>query len=299
MSAHTVLEVDGLTKRFGSLTAVNNLSFTVKAGSILGFLGPNGSGKSTTMRMIMGLNAPTSGTARINGVAYRNLAKPANTVGAVVDGVGHTPGLRAIDELAIAAASVGIARTRCEEVLDMVGLTAAASRRVSGFSLGMRQRLGLAHALLGDPELLLLDEPANGLDPQGIQWVREMLRQLAGEGRAILVSSHLLAEVAKLADDVLVIGHGKAIATGSVDELTRGDATVTVRCDNPAALTAALQAQGARVSEHGDRLSVSGMISDDVGRAASNAGVVLYELSAQHTDLEQVFLQLTDGENIR
>jgi ABC-2 type transport system ATP-binding protein len=299
MPGTVILELDGLTKKFGSLTAVDNLSFTLHTGSILGFLGPNGSGKSTTMRMIVGLTTPTSGQALINGVAYRDLTAPAHTVGAVVDGVGHTSGLRAIDELAIAARSVGIGRARCEEVLDIVGLTAAAGRRIGGFSLGMRQRLGLAHALLGDPQLLLLDEPANGLDPQGIQWVRELLRRLASEGRAILVSSHLLAEVAKLADDVVVIRHGAAIARGSVEELTAGKASVSVAAGDPDALAATLTAKGAGVVLANGRLTVTGMTARQVGEAAFAAGIVVHELAASHNDLEDAFLDLTQGEGIR
>lgn len=299
MTATTVLELDAVTKQFGSLTAVDNLSFTLRQGSILGFLGPNGSGKSTTMRMIVGLTAPTKGRALINGVPYRNLTNPIRTVGAVVDGVGFTPGLRAIDELTIAAKSVGIGHQRCEEVLDMVGLTAAAGRKIGGFSLGMRQRMGLAHALLGDPELLLLDEPANGLDPQGIQWVRELLRSLADEGRAILVSSHLLTEVAKLADDVLVIRHGAAVAKGTIAELTTGTAKITVVANNPTALAQQLTAHGAVVMRTSDTLTVTNLSAEQVGQVAFDAGIVLHQLASTHTDLEAAFLELTQGEGIR
>lgn len=299
MTANTVLELNGVTKQFGPLTAVDDLSFSMRAGSILGFLGPNGSGKSTTMRIIVGLTAPTKGQALINGVPYRKLNDPVRTVGAIVDGVGNTPGLRAIDELMIAAKSVGIGPKRCEEVLDTVGLTAAAGRRVGGFSLGMRQRLGLAHALLGDPELLLLDEPANGLDPQGIQWVRELLRSLAAEGRAILVSSHLLSEVAKLADDVLVIRHGAAIAKGTIAELTSGTAKLTVQANDPALLAERLSANGAAVMRTGDTLSVTGLDAQQVGQLAFDAGIVLHQLASSHTDLEEAFLELTQGEGIR
>lgn len=299
MTTNTVLELNGVTKQFGSLTAVDDLSFSMRAGSILGFLGPNGSGKSTTMRIIVGLTAPTKGQALINGVPYRKLTDPVRTVGAIVDGVGNTPGLRAIDELMIAAKSVGIGPKRCEEVLETVGLTAAAGRRVGGFSLGMRQRLGLAHALLGDPELLLLDEPANGLDPQGIQWVRELLRSLAAEGRAILVSSHLLSEVAKLADDVLVIRHGATIAKGTIAELTSGTAKLTVQANDPALLAERLSANGAAVMRTGDTLSVTGLDAQQVGQLAFDAGIVLHQLASSHTDLEEAFLELTQGEGIR
>lgn len=299
MTTSSVLELNGVTKQFGSLTAVDDLSFSMRAGSILGFLGPNGSGKSTTMRIIVGLTAPTKGQALINGVPYRKLTDPVRTVGAIVDGVGNTPGLRAIDELMIAAKSVGIGRKRCEEVLETVGLTAAAGRRVGGFSLGMRQRLGLAHALLGDPELLLLDEPANGLDPQGIQWVRELLRSLAAEGRAILVSSHLLSEVAKLADDILVIRHGATIAKGTIAELTSGTAKLTVQANDPAVLAERLSANGAAVMRTGDTLSVTGLDAQQVGQLAFDAGIVLHQLASSHTDLEEAFLELTQGEGIR
>ena len=299
MTTSSVLELNGVTKQFGSLTAVDDLSFSMRAGSILGFLGPNGSGKSTTMRIIVGLTAPTKGQALINGVPYRKLTDPVRTVGAIVDGVGNTPGLRAIDELIIAAKSVGIGRKRCEEVLETVGLTAAAGRRVGGFSLGMRQRLGLAHALLGDPELLLLDEPANGLDPQGIQWVRELLRSLAAEGRAILVSSHLLSEVAKLADDILVIRHGATIAKGTIAELTSGTAKLTVQANDPAVLAERLSANGAAVMRTGDTLSVTGLDAQQVGQLAFDAGIVLHQLASSHTDLEEAFLELTQGEGIR
>ena len=299
MTTSSVLELNGVTKQFGSLTAVDDLSFSMRAGSILGFLGPNGSGKSTTMRIIVGLTAPTKGQALINGVPYRKLTDPVRTVGAIVDGVGNTPGLRAIDELMIAAKSVGIGRKRCEEVLETVGLTAAAGRRVGGFSLGMRQRLGLAHALLGDPELLLLDEPANGLDPQGIQWVRELLRSLAAEGRAILVSSHLLSEVAKLADDILVIRHGATIAKGTIAELTSGTAKLTVQANDPAVLAERLSANGAAVMRTGDTLSVTGLDAQQVGQLAFDAGIVLHQLASSHSDLEESFLELTQGEGIR
>lgn len=299
MAGQPVLEVDGLTKRFKDLVAVDDLSFSVNAGSILGFLGPNGSGKSTTMRMIVGLTTPTKGRALINGHTYHQLTNPAHTVGAVVDGVGHTPGLRAIDELVIAAKTIGISKRRCEEVLDIVGLTAAADRRTGGFSLGMRQRLGLAHALLGDPQLLLLDEPANGLDPQGIQWVRETLKALANEGRAILVSSHLLGEVAKLADDVLVIRHGQAVAKGPIAALTQRAAKITVRAANPAALTELLRARGANVDDTDGVLNVTGIDRDVIGDVASQNGIAIYELASSTTDLEDVFLELTEGEGIR
>jgi ABC-2 type transport system ATP-binding protein len=197
--------VRGLTKRYGAQLAVDDLTFEVPAGRVVGFLGPNGSGKSTTMRMIVGLTAPTAGTATLFGRPFHELDAPVRTVGSIVDGVNYHPGRRAIEELRISAAAAGLPRSRCDEVIDLVGLGDAALKRVGQYSLGMRQRLGIGQALLGDPRILLLDEPANGLDPEGIHWVRELLRGLAAEGRAAFVSSHLLGEVSRLADEVVVI----------------------------------------------------------------------------------------------
>src|SRR6516225_8586092 len=215
-----MLNVDHLTKRYGTVTAVDGLSFEVGPGRVTGFLGPNGAGKTTTLRMLLGLAAPTSGTATINGVRYRDLPDPARTVGAALEADCFHPGRSAIEHLQIMATAAGISRRRPAEVLDVVGLTEAARRRVGGFSLGMRQRLTLATTLLGDPGVLILDEPLNGLDPDGIRWMRDLLRQLAGEGRTVLVSSHLLAEAAQTVDDVVVINRGRLAAEGPVAELT-------------------------------------------------------------------------------
>jgi len=215
-----MISVDHLTKRYGTVTAVDGLSFEVGPGRVTGFLGPNGAGKTTTLRMLLGLAAPDSGTATINGVRYRDLPSPARTVGAALDNDNFHPGRSAIEHLRIMATAAGISRRRPAEVLNLAGLTEDAHRRVGAFSLGMRQRLTLATALLGDPEVLIFDEPLNGLDPDGIRWMRGLLHRLAGEGRTVLVSSHLLAEAAQTVEDVVVISHGRLAAEGPVAELT-------------------------------------------------------------------------------
>ena len=296
----TAVSVRGLTKRFGSQVAVDDVSFDVPEGRVVGFLGPNGAGKSTTLRSIVGLTAPNSGTSTIYGTPFHDLQDPANTVGSIVDGVGFHPGRRAIDELRISASAAGLPASRCHEMLELVGLGAAGSKRVGKYSLGMKQRLGLAAAMLGDPKVLLLDEPANGLDPEGIQWVRAFLRHLADEGRAILVSSHLLNEVARLVDDVLVINQGRIIAHGALDELTdgAGNAAVKVASQDDAALSAELERRGASVAEEGDGLRVEGVAAQEVGAAALAAGVVLLELRSFAPELEDVFLELTSGGGI-
>ena len=297
---HAALEVRGLTKRFGPQVAVDDVSFDVPAGRIVGFLGPNGAGKSTTLRTIVGLNAATAGTALIHGQPFSELERPAQTVGSVVDGVGFHPGRRAIDELRIAASAAGIPAPRCREMLALVGLAEVERKRVGRFSLGMKQRLGLAAAMLGDPQVLLLDEPANGLDPEGIQWVRAFLRYLADDGRAILVSSHLLGEVARLVDEVLVIRQGRIVASGTVAELTAaaGGASVRVASQDDAALTAELERSGATVTPVEGALQVQGMDPSAVGGAALTAGVALTELRALSPELEDIFLELTAGGEI-
>lgn len=296
-----LVEVDGLTKRFGAQVAVDDVSFTLRAGTVTGFLGPNGAGKSTTMRMMVGLTAPSSGESRILGRRYHDLDRPATVVGSIVDGVDHNPSRRAIDELRISAAAIGVSDARCHELLTLVGLAGAETKRVGQFSLGMRQRLGIAQALLGDPRVLLLDEPANGLDPEGITWVRDFLRRLAGEGRAVLVSSHLLGEVARLADDVIVIDHGRIVASGSVEELTARastGATVVVRSEDDAALGSAVTValagvDDAHVERTAEGLRVTGLDAAAVGRVARDAGVALVELRTSGAGLEEVFLTLT------
>jgi ABC-2 type transport system ATP-binding protein len=310
MSRHqhgdVLVEVDGLTKRFGSQTAVEDVSFTLRAGSVTGFLGPNGAGKSTTMRMLVGLTQPTSGTSRILGRPYHDLERPATLVGSIVDGVDHNPTRRAIDELRISAAAIGVPDERCDELMDVVGLAGAERKRVGQYSLGMRQRLGIAQALLGDPRVLLLDEPANGLDPEGITWVRDLLRRLADEGRAILVSSHLLGEVARLVDDVLVIADGRLVASGSVESLlarAAGSATVLVRSEDDARLASAIAApvpgrdEQPHVEQAPDGLRVTGIDAAAVGRIARDAGVALVELRTSGAQLEDVFLSLTGNGN--
>jgi ABC-2 type transport system ATP-binding protein len=216
------IELDGLTKRFGSLVAVDHVSFSVDQGTVTGFLGPNGAGKTTTLRMLLGLVSPSEGTAIINGYPYRELIEPRHVVGAMLESSGAYPGRTARNHLRIEALAGGASRSRVDEVLDLVDLTAAANRRVGQFSLGMRQRLGLATALLCDPEILILDEPANGLDPEGVHWLRRLLRNLAAEGRTVLVSSHILAEVAQTVDSVVILDHGRLVTQAPLAELTAG-----------------------------------------------------------------------------
>ena len=306
-----LVEVDGLTKRFGAQTVVDDVSFTLRAGSVTGFLGPNGAGKSTTMRMMVGLTAPSGGESRVLGRRYHDLERPATVVGSIVDGVEHNPTRRAIDELRISAAAIGVPDHRCQDLLTLVGLTGAERKRVGQYSLGMRQRLGIAQALLGDPRVLLLDEPANGLDPEGITWVRDLLRRLADEGRAVLVSSHLLGEVARLADEILVINDGRLVATGSVEELVArasGSATVVVRSEDDGRLEAAVVASGGAAgaaaggaagdaAPHVERgpegLRVTGLDAATVGRIARDAGIALVALRTSGAELEDVFLSLT------
>ncbi len=296
--AATPVEVSGLTKRYGEQLAVDGVSFALPPGRVVGFLGPNGAGKSTTMRMMIGLTAPTAGTATFGGVPFHDLDDPVRTVGSIVDGVGYHPGRKAIDELRITATTSGIGRERCDEVMELVGLQEAATKRVGQFSLGMRQRLGLAQALLGDPEVLLLDEPANGLDPEGIHWVRQLLRHLAGQGRSILVSSHLLGEISRLADEVMVIRRGRLVANATVDELTGAAAGGTaVRSAADDRLTEQLEVAGAEVTRT-DGLLVVSLPPDEVGRIALAAQVALFELRPAVAELEDVFMELTAGGGI-
>jgi len=289
-----MLNVDHLTKRYGSVTAVDGLSFEVGPGRVTGFLGPNGAGKTTTLRMLLGLTAPTSGTATINGVRYRDLPNPARTVGAALEADTFQPGRSAIEHLRILAIAAGIGRHRPAQVLDLVGLAEAARRRVGGFSLGMRQRLTLATTLLGDPGVLILDEPLNGLDPDGIRWMRDLLRQLAGEGRTVLVSSHLLAEAAQTVDDVVVINRGRLAAEGPVAELTAATNTTRIRTPDTELLMSVLARQQitARLVAPGT-IEVRGADPDQVARIAAGAGVVVLELTRHTEDLEELFFDLT------
>jgi ABC-2 type transport system ATP-binding protein len=291
------ISVQGLTKRFGDVLAVDRLSFEVGPGTVTGFLGPNGAGKTTTLRMLLGLVAPTSGTATIDGRPYRELADPLRRVGAVLEAGGFHPGRSARDHLRVLAKAAGLPAGRVGEVLEQVGLAAAGRRRVGGFSLGMRQRLGLAAALLGDPEVLVLDEPANGLDPEGVHWLRGLVRGLADQGRTVLVSSHLLAEVAQTIDRVVIIDRGRLVAQSTLADLTAGgDRTVRVRTPQPEALRDLLVARGATVTLDGpDRLVAGGVTTEQVGQAAAAGGVVLHEMRFERSNLEDVFLELTGG----
>ena len=289
------ITVEGLTKRFGEVLAVDRLDFQVEQGTVTGFLGPNGAGKTTTLRMLLGLVAPTSGTAAIAGRPYRELADPLRQVGAVLEAGGFHPGRSARDHLRVLATAAGLAPRRVDQVLEQVGLAAAGGRRVGGFSLGMRQRLGLAGALLGEPEALILDEPANGLDPEGVHWLRGLVRGLAGEGRTVLVSSHLLAEVAQTVDQVVIIDRGRLVAQSTIAALTAGaEQTVRVRTPQPERLRDLLVARGATVALDGpDQLVVGGATTEQVGQAAAAGGVVLHEMRFDRSNLEDVFLELT------
>jgi ABC-2 type transport system ATP-binding protein len=277
--------------------AVDRLDLAIDGGTVAGFLGPNGAGKTTTLRMLLGLVAPDAGTATIGGRPYRELPDPVRRVGAVLEAGGFHPGRSARDHLRVMATAAGLAPGRVEEVLEQTGLAGAARRRVGGFSLGMRQRLGLAAALLGDPEVLVLDEPANGLDPEGVHWLRGLVRGLADQGRTVLVSSHLLAEVAQTVDQVVIIDKGRLVTQSTLAALTAGaDRTVRVRTPEPEALRDLLVARGATVTVDGpDRLIVGGVTTEQVGQAAAAGGVVLHEMRFERSNLEDVFLELTGG----
>jgi ABC-2 type transport system ATP-binding protein len=289
-----MIEVEGFTKRYGSTLAVDDLSFKVEPGAVTGFLGPNGAGKSTTMRAILGLVLPTAGRTAVLGAQYRELDRPTERVGALLETFDAHPGRSGRSHLRVLALAGGIPRSRVEEVLALVDMTGAGRRRVKGYSLGMRQRLGLAAALLGDPEVLVLDEPANGLDPQGIRWLRDFLRSLAAEGRTILVSSHVLAEVAQTVDDVVIIHRGKLIRHVAMDDLsTMSVGATTVRSPDAERLASLLSGMNLEVRATGDgRLSV-GAPPERVGEVAAANGVVLHELTAERATLEEVFLELT------
>ena len=295
------LEVTGLTKRFGPVTAVDNLSFTVQPGRVTGFLGPNGSGKTTTLRCLLGLVTADAGTARIGGTAYADLADPARGVGAALEASGFHPGRSGRDHLRVLCLGAGLPGSRADEVLEIVGLTESGRRSVAGYSLGMRQRLSLAAALLGDPGVLVLDEPANGLDPEGIAWLRVFLRHLAAQGRTVLVSSHVLAEVEQTVDDVLVIARGRLVrATTLADLIAEHRAGVRVVSPDADRLAEVLRAGvdgivpgDVRAGADPGSLVVEGVSAAVVGRAALRAGIELHELRELGGDLEQVFLELT------
>jgi ABC-2 type transport system ATP-binding protein len=284
-----------LTKVFrGRIRAVDRLSFTVEPGSVTGFLGPNGAGKTTTLRMVLGLVHPTGGTATIGGLPYKNIPHPITRVGAALESSSFHPARSGRNHLRILCIAAGLPLERADIVLEMVGLGAAGKRKVRGYSLGMRQRLGLAAALVGDPRVLVLDEPANGLDPDGIRWLRGFFRHLASEGRTVLVSSHQLNEVQEVADRVVILNHGQLVSAGTIAELTAGSESVRVRTPNPTPLGEAIAAGGG-FAQHDDpqTLQVRGMTLEQVGHLAFTTGVELHELSAQHFDLEDLFFQLT------
>jgi ABC-2 type transport system ATP-binding protein len=295
-----VITIQGLTKRFGPVVAVDDLSFEVDQGTVVGFLGPNGAGKTTTLRTLLGLVTPTAGGARIDGKPYRELADPVRHVGAVLEASSFHPGRSARNHLRVVATAAGLPLDRADAVLEQVGLTQAARRRMGGFSLGMRQRLGLATALLGDPQVLILDEPANGLDPEGVHWLRGLLRQLADQGRTVLVSSHVLAEVAQTVDQVVIIASGRLVTQSTLAALTaRTDQLVRVRTPQAEALRSLLASQGIQAHPDGtDQLIATGTTPEAVGRAAAAAGVVLYEMGVERSNLEDIFLQLTTQQGV-
>jgi ABC-2 type transport system ATP-binding protein len=296
-----MITVENVTKRYGDKVAVDDLTFQVKPGIVTGFLGPNGAGKSTTMRLILGLDAPTSGSVTLDGRAYRDLPAPLHEVGAMLEARAIHTGRSAYNHLLALAQTHGIARSRVSEVIDLVGIQDVARKRVGGFSLGMGQRLGVAAALLGDPEVLILDEPANGLDPEGILWIRTLLKRLAKEGRTVFLSSHLMAEMAQTAEHLVVIGRGRLIADTSVEEFVgRASTGAAVRVVTSAAtaLRDALAAREARVdSIERDVLEVHGLTGQEIGEIALAEQIVLAELTPLQLSLEQAFMQLT-GETV-
>jgi ABC-2 type transport system ATP-binding protein len=294
-TAGPVVVAESLRKRFGEVLAVDDLSFALAPGTITGFLGPNGAGKTTTLRMLLGLAVPTSGRALMFDRPYAELKRPALRIGAVLEATDFHPGRSGRDHLRTLARAVGLPDSRADEVLALVELGHAAKRRVKGYSLGMRQRLGLAVALLGDPELLVLDEPSNGLDPDGVRWLRDFLRAFAAQGRTVLVSSHALAEVAQTVDQVLIINHGRLVIEASLDELTaRVGGSVRVRSPQVAQLQDALRHEQIETTENNDHaLLVHGATSERVGDIAFAAGIPLHELATEGSSLEQIFLELT------
>jgi ABC-2 type transport system ATP-binding protein len=290
------IEISGLTKRYGDTLAVNDLTFTVEPGRVTGFLGPNGAGKSTTMRIVLGLDRADAGFATIGGVRYADLTDPLRRVGALLEAKALHPGRSARNHLRYLADSQGIARSRADEMLELVGLADVADKRVGGFSLGMGQRLGVAVALLGDPGVLMLDEPVNGLDIEGVRWIRTLLRDLADEGRTVLLSSHLLAEVSVTADHLIVIRGGRLVANCSTAELLdRGsDGAVLVVTPDADRLAGLVVTGGGRVlSQEGDQVSVAGLASPRIGELAASARLVLHELTPQRASLEDTFVELT------
>jgi ABC-2 type transport system ATP-binding protein len=296
-----MIEARDLTKRYGGKLAVDHLSFTVQPGTVTGFLGPNGAGKSTTMRLVLGLDRPNEGTATINGRPYRELAQPLRMVGALLEAKSVHTGRSAYNHLLFLAQTQGLPRRRVDEVLHLVGLQDVRRKRAGGFSLGMSQRLGIAAALLGDPRVLLLDEPVNGLDPEGVLWIRNLIKQLAGEGRTVFVSSHLMNEMAVTADHLIVIGRGQLIAASSTQEFIERNSEKSVRVRSPdaARLASLIAAAGGKATpgeqEHGGagELRVTGLPAPRIGELAASAAIVLHELTPQLASLEEAFMELT------
>jgi len=292
------IEIHGLTKRFGPVLAVNDVSFSVSPGKVTGFLGPNGSGKTTTLRMLLGLVTPSSGTATIGGQKYTDLSNPGDLVGAVLEATSFHPSRRARSHLRVVARACGHDEARADVVLELVGLAGDATRKVGGFSMGMRQRLELASALIGDPEVLILDEPSNGLDPQGIAWLRDFMRYLAGEGKTVLVSSHLLSEMAQTIDEVVILSHGVLRAQGTLASITANISASNMRLRTPELerLVPLLDHAKFTYTRIGpDELTVHQITPERLGPLLAQNQIVLYGLSHEGTDLESVFLSLTEG----
>jgi ABC-2 type transport system ATP-binding protein len=292
-----MIEAHQLTKRYGEKTAVDRLDFVVRPGTVTGFLGPNGAGKSTTMRMIVGLDAPTSGTVTVNGKPYAAHSAPLQEVGALLEAKSIHPGRSAFDHLMAQAHTHGIPRRRVDEVIELTGLQSVAKKRAGAFSLGMGQRLGIAAALLGDPATVMLDEPVNGLDPEGVLWIRNLLTGLAADGRTVFVSSHLMSEMALVADHLIIVGRGRLLADTTVQDLVRhaGGDTVTVASEQPAKLREVLAGPGVEITGEvgSEELHVTGVSARDIGRKAAEHGIPLFELSARTVSLEQAFMDLT------
>ncbi|USR79199.1 ATP-binding cassette domain-containing protein [Arcanobacterium pinnipediorum] len=298
-----MITVDRLSKNYGKVQAVRDLSFTVREGAVTGFLGPNGSGKSTTLRCLLGLDNPNSGVATIDGKSYASSVAPITKVGALLDGKAFNPKVTARRHLEIVAATHAIPATQIDHVLQTTGLTSVAKKKVGGFSLGMSQRLGIATALIGDPEYLIFDEPVNGLDPDGVKWVRNLMRHLAGEGRTVLVSSHLMSEMSLTADDVVIIGRGQLIDAGPIGKFTHSSARTTVQVAGPEteAITQALRENGIEFTfdqpeqerPHG-RFTIAGSTSEVIGHLLYQHNIELHELCEVHSSLEDVFMELTD-----
>ena len=295
-AAEPRVEVRGLSKRFGHLLAVDDLSFSLVPGTVTGFLGPNGAGKTTTLRILLGLVRPSAGVALVNGVAYRDLPDPIRTVGAVLESSGFHPSRSARHHLAAVALAAGLPGQRVEVVLETVGLTEAADRNVGGYSMGMRQRLELARALLGDPAILVLDEPANGLDPQGIAWLRGFLRHFVTQGRIVLVSSHLLAEAAQTVDEVVVLRAGRLAGAGNLEQLTaQAQTRVEVRTPDPNRLVEVLSAAAIAARRDGEVVTAERTTALAVGEAMATAGIVVLEMRTSGDSLEQLFFEMTSG----